>query len=151
MKKLNEGAINKIRGYMDTSYTMAEEDFESLYSKIRAGKVELNQSVITAKEGSKYIESIYMGYPLPAVTIAEYNGILKIIDGRKFVTAVIRFMEGKYELIGLRELKELNGCNYAELKCLWYFFCLIIKRQSVKKSSKKIVKMAVVTPYWAVL
>lgn len=72
--------------------------------------------VWSAKQESRLVESIFLKVPIPLVYFAEEPaGTFAVIDGQQRLTALFRFMDGKYALAGLEERKDLNGKHFADL------------------------------------
>ena len=68
------------------------------------------------KIGSKLIESMIIGIPIPPVYLcSESNGTFSVIDGQQRMTLFVNFMQNKYALKGLEELVDLNGKKYGDL------------------------------------
>ena len=68
------------------------------------------------KIGSKLIESMIIGIPIPPVYLcSESDGTFSVIDGQQRMTLFVNFMQNKYALKGLEEITELNGKKYGEL------------------------------------
>lgn len=65
---------------------------------------------------SKLIESFIMNIPIPPIFIYEIEfGKYEVMDGLQRISAIQDYYDGKYELKGLSEWKELNGLKYDEL------------------------------------
>ena len=78
------------------------------------------------KIGSKLVESIIIGIPIPPVYLcSESNGTFSVIDGQQRMTLFVNFIQNKYALKGLEELTELNGKKFGDLDKIYQ---KIIKR-----------------------
>lgn len=65
---------------------------------------------------SRLIESIFLGLPLPAIYLSQYDdGTLTIVDGLQRLTTIKRFMDDKLVLSNLEYLKTCNGKKKSEV------------------------------------
>lgn len=68
---------------------------------------------------SKFIESIFIGLPIPYMTFAESldvdEGELEIVDGSQRVRALTRYLRNELQLSGLTKLESLNGTYFRDL------------------------------------
>ncbi|WP_295926217.1 DUF262 domain-containing protein [uncultured Xanthomonas sp.] len=65
---------------------------------------------------SQLIESFLINVPVPPVYLAEDDfGTYSVIDGKQRITAIYRFLTGKFDLDGLTNFPELNGLSFATL------------------------------------
>lgn len=72
--------------------------------------------VYTTKQSSKLIESMLIGIPIPTVYLCQENDeTLSVIDGQQRITSFVYFLENKFALKGLTELKELNGLYFKDM------------------------------------
>jgi rubredoxin len=72
--------------------------------------------VWSAKQESRLIESIFLNVPIPLVYFAEeLDGTFAVIDGQQRLTALFRFIDGKYAITGLEQRSDLNGKRFADL------------------------------------
>ena len=72
--------------------------------------------VYTQKQSSKLIESMLIGIPIPTVYLCEENdGSWSVIDGQQRITSFVYYLENKFSLNGLTELKELNGKYFKDM------------------------------------
>lgn len=68
------------------------------------------------KQGAELVESILMGIPIPIMYLFETKeGKKQVVDGRQRITAILKFLNNKYELKDLRILAELNGKRFSDL------------------------------------
>ncbi|MEG2907683.1 MAG: DUF262 domain-containing protein [Erysipelotrichaceae bacterium] len=68
------------------------------------------------KIASKFIESLFLGIPIPTVFLAEEDdGKYTVVDGQQRLTTIIKFMNGELKLTGLETLEEYNGKKYDKL------------------------------------
>ena len=72
--------------------------------------------VYTQKQSSKLIESMLIGIPIPTVYLCQENDeTWSVIDGQQRITSFVFYLENKYPLTGLSELKELNGLYFKDM------------------------------------
>lgn len=71
---------------------------------------------------SKFIESIFLGLPIPYIFVAdvskeddEEDARLEIIDGTQRIRTLARFLNNELKLINLKKLTELNGFTFKNL------------------------------------
>jgi hypothetical protein len=82
------------------------------------------RSVWDEKRASLYIESLLLGCPVPAITLAETDPTQAghqyiVIDGKQRLTSLKRFaIDKSLRLTGLETLTELNGKGYDETSAL---------------------------------
>lgn len=68
------------------------------------------------KKKSRFIESLIMNIPIPAVFLYEWDySRYEVMDGQQRLTSIIDFYDNKYKLTGLEEWPSLNGRSYSEL------------------------------------
>ena len=69
------------------------------------------------KHQSRFIESLYLGLPVPFMFSAEIkeSGRLEIVDGSQRIRTLAAFMNDELTLSHLEKLSEMNGCKYSEL------------------------------------
>lgn len=74
------------------------------------------ESVWKPAQKAELIESILMGLPLPIFYFnQDKKGRLIVIDGRQRLTALFEFMSDKWQLRGLKVIKELNNKKFSDL------------------------------------
>lgn len=72
--------------------------------------------VYTQKQSSKLIESILIGIPIPTVYLCqESDETWSVIDGQQRITSFVFYLKNKFPLLGLTELKELNGLYFKDM------------------------------------
>lgn len=71
---------------------------------------------------SRFIESIFMDFPIPYIYVAdvsdndeELDGRIEIIDGSQRIRALFNFVNNEVELSDLKELKSLEGFKFEDL------------------------------------
>lgn len=69
------------------------------------------------KHQSRFIESLYLGLPVPFMFSAEIkeSGRLEIVDGSQRIRTLAAFLTGELVLSHLEKLTEMNGCKYSDL------------------------------------
>lgn len=72
--------------------------------------------VYTVKQSSKLIESMLIGIPIPAIYLCQENDeTWSVIDGQQRIMSFVFYLENKFPLTGLTELKELNGKLFKDM------------------------------------
>ncbi|MFD2922172.1 GmrSD restriction endonuclease domain-containing protein [Halobacillus naozhouensis] len=68
-------------------------------------------------KASQLIESILLNVPIPLIYTAEdkETGTELVIDGQQRLTSTFNFMDGEFQLSGLKIFHELNGKTYSQL------------------------------------
>ena len=70
---------------------------------------------------SKFIESIFLGLPIPYIFVADLRpeeddlGRLEIVDGTQRIRALDSFFHNNLRLCGLKKLEKLNGFKFSDL------------------------------------
>ena len=73
--------------------------------------------VYSPKQSSKLIESILIGIPIPTIYLCQENDeTWSVIDGQQRITSFVHYLENKFPLSGLSELKELNGLYFKDME-----------------------------------
>ena len=69
------------------------------------------------KHQSRFIESLYLGLPVPFMFSAEIkvSGRLEIVDGSQRIRTLAAFLKDELILSHLEKLTEMNGCRYSDL------------------------------------
>ncbi len=68
------------------------------------------------EKNSGLIESFLLNIPVPPIYLAEDEyGVYSVIDGKQRVTAINKFLRGKFELNDLDKFIELEGCKFKDL------------------------------------
>lgn len=69
------------------------------------------------KHQSRFIESLYLGLPVPFIFSAEIkkSGRLEIVDGSQRIRTLAAFLKDELTLSHLEKLTEMNGCKYSDL------------------------------------
>ncbi len=113
-------------------YDTKEYPVEVLVQKYREGLSEdLNEIYIPDYQRemiwpddhqSKFIESIFLGLPIPYIFVADLRpeeeeedlGRLEIIDGTQRIRTLDRFLKNELKLCGLKKLARLNDFRYSD-------------------------------------
>lgn len=65
---------------------------------------------------SRLIESFIMNVPVPPVFLYEVSlGSYEVMDGQQRLNAIVEFLQGRFELTGLKIWPSLNGRTFARL------------------------------------
>ena len=65
---------------------------------------------------SRLIESIFLGLPLPAIYLSQYDdGRLTIVDGLQRISTIKEFLEDGFSLCNMEYFEFCNGKNFSEL------------------------------------
>jgi Protein of unknown function DUF262 len=70
---------------------------------------------------SKFIESIFLGLPIPYIFVADLRpeeedlGRLEIVDGTQRIRTLDRFLKDELKLCGLKKLGNLNNFKFSDL------------------------------------
>ncbi len=103
-------------------YFVSEYTIELLVNKLQKGdfKIPDYQREFTWDESRKckFIESIFMGLPIPFIFFWENpeTGKLEIVDGSQRLRTLLEFMNNGLTLNKLEKLNMLNGYKYKDLK-----------------------------------
>lgn len=90
--------INQIR-WRDASWTISE-----VFNRFKRGRIELQPEfqrdyVWTPKIQKKFIESIFLGLPLPKIYLSEIDDSrCLVIDGQQRLTTIINYRDGIFQL-----------------------------------------------------
>jgi uncharacterized protein with ParB-like and HNH nuclease domain len=79
--------------------------------------------VWTDEHQSSFIESIFLGLPIPYILVAEHSKNLAeedsvrlvIVDGTQRIRTLYRFLENELELSELKQLEHLNNFKFSDL------------------------------------
>ncbi|MGU8718549.1 HNH endonuclease family protein [Clostridium perfringens] len=119
---LEKEDIDKIIHYMKREPRSQNYTIGSINELYKDGDLILNPEyqrnyIQSDKEASKFVESVFLGCVIPEVQLYqdENTSVIEVLDGQQRITSLIRFMDGKYALSGLTDLKMLNGFYYSDL------------------------------------
>lgn len=103
--------------YDERLYTIADL-FEFAKKHLIKADPDMNtEHVITDDTySSQVIESVLMGYPLPALYFLEkQDGSFLIIDGIVRLYALVKFIRNDFKLVNLQYLSQMNGMQFKDL------------------------------------
>ncbi|HEY9825944.1 MAG TPA: DUF262 domain-containing protein [Stenomitos sp.] len=107
-----------------------EYDLETLVKKIKKKTIKLDPEYQRRHRwkdhtSSRLIESLILNIPIPLIYLSqdidvdeethENEARYSVIDGQQRLSAIVRFFDNKYRLIGLETLGELDGYKYEDL------------------------------------
>lgn len=132
MEKLSEEKMDTIDKQMDkqkksVSFDMREPTIELYVNKYLRDIDEDNNEIFVPeyqrefvwddKHQSRYIESLFLGLPVPFIFTAEIKetGRLEIVDGSQRVRTMAAYLKDELELKSLEKLTELNGTKFSQL------------------------------------
>ncbi|UXE58362.1 MAG: DUF262 domain-containing protein [Woronichinia naegeliana WA131] len=136
--KINPDKINKVEEQIrqqskPVDYNTLEYPIEIIVQKYLDGEdkdeneifiPDYQREMVWSDENqSKFIESIFLGLPIPYIFIAdvssevesEDSARLEIIDGTQRVRTLARFLQNELVLKDLKKLTELNGLRFGNL------------------------------------
>lgn len=113
-------AEKQIREYSRTvKFTVTEYSFEFIVQKLDADRYYVppyqREFVWTPVKQSKFIESVFMGLPIPFVFFwQDEGGQMEIVDGSQRIRTIRDFMADKITLRDLETLPAANGLRYSD-------------------------------------
>lgn len=113
-------AEQQIRDYSRTvKFTVTEYSFEFIVQKLDADRYYVpgyqRELVWTSVKQSKFIESVFMGLPIPFVFFwQDEGGRMEIVDGSQRIRTIRDFMADKIILSDLETLPAANGLRYSD-------------------------------------
>lgn len=116
-----EEAEKQIREYSRTvKFTVTEYSFEFIVEKLNSDRYYVpgyqREFIWTPTKQSKFIESVFMGLPIPFVFFwQDQDGRMEIVDGSQRLRTIRDFMEDKITLKGLETIPAANGLRYSDL------------------------------------
>ncbi|MDR1083488.1 MAG: DUF262 domain-containing protein [Deltaproteobacteria bacterium] len=111
--------ITKLR--LKTDFDIRNMSIEYLTAGFKEGDFYLNEEYRhnfdwNRSKKSRYIESIFIGYPVPPLFLADNDdGRCDIVDGVQRISAVAGFVLGDLAVSDLTKLTELNGLKFTDL------------------------------------
>ena len=101
-------------------FTVTEYSFEFIVQKLNSDRYYVpsyqRKLVWNKAKKSKFIESAFMGLPIPFVFFWQnVDGRLEIVDGSQRLRTIRDFMADKIKLSGLEILPALNGFYFSDL------------------------------------
>ncbi|WP_394690118.1 DUF262 domain-containing protein [Hoeflea sp.] len=116
-----EEAETQIREYSRTvKFTVTEYSFEFIVQKLNSDRYyvpDYQRNLIwKPKDQSRFIESVFMGLPIPFVFFwQDLDGRMEIVDGSQRLRTIRDFMADKLTLRGLEALPAANGLRFSDL------------------------------------
>ena len=116
-----EEAEKQISEYSRTvKFTVTEYSFEFIIQKLNDDRYYVpayqRNFIWKPKDQSRFIESIFMGLPIPFVFFwQDADGRMEIVDGSQRLRTVRDFMADKLTLRSLETLPAANGLRYSDL------------------------------------
>lgn len=111
-----------------TSYTL-NWTVETIYNQVKNGSIDLappfqRRNAWDDTQKSRLIESIILGYPIPAITLAEIQkkGQYVVVDGKQRLLTLIGFIDSSFkswkkaELRDLHTKKDIKGLTIENIK-----------------------------------
>jgi len=100
-------------------FTVTEYSFEFLVDKLNSERYYVppyqRNLIWTPKKQSKFIESIFMGLPIPFVFFwQDADGRMEIVDGSQRLRTIQNFMADKFCLKGLETIPTANGLCFSD-------------------------------------
>lgn len=114
-------AEKQIREYYSTvKFTVTEYSFEFIVQKLNSGRYyvpEYQRNLVwSSLVQSKFIESVFMGLPIPFVFFWQnQDGRMEIVDGSQRLRTIRDFMDDKITLKGLEAIPAANGFHFTDL------------------------------------
>jgi hypothetical protein len=115
-----EEAEKQILEYSRTvKFTVTEYSFEFIVQKLNSDRYYVpgyqRELVWTPAKQSKFIESVFMGLPIPFVFFwQDKDGRMEIVDGSQRLRTIRDFMADKFTLRELETIPAANGLRYSE-------------------------------------
>lgn len=112
-------AEKQIREYSRTvKFTVTEYSFEFIVEKLKADRYYVpnyqRELVWNNAKQSKFVESVFMGLPIPFVFFwQDTDGRMEIVDGSQRIRTIRDFMADKIVLRGLETIPAANGLRYS--------------------------------------
>jgi hypothetical protein len=115
-----EAAETAILDYARTvKFTVTEYTFEFIVERLNSERYYVpsyqRELIWTPSKQSKFIESVFMGLPIPFVFFwQDGNGTMEIVDGSQRMRTIRDFMEDKFALKGLETIDAANGLKFSD-------------------------------------
>lgn len=115
-----EEAEKQILEYSRTvKFTVTEYSFEFIVQKLNSDRYYVpgyqRELVWTPAKQSKFIESVFMGLPIPFVFFwQDKDGRMEIVDGSQRLRTIRDFMADKFVLRELETIPAANGLRYSD-------------------------------------
>lgn len=115
-----EEAEKQIMEYSRTvKFTVTEYSFEFIVQKLNSDRYYVpgyqRELVWSPTKQSKFIESVFMGLPIPFVFFwQDKDGRMEIVDGSQRLRTIRDFMANKFALRDLESIPAANGSRYMD-------------------------------------
>lgn len=115
-----EEAEKQIMEYSRTvKFTVTEYSFEFIVQKLNSDRYYVpgyqRELVWNPAKQSKFIESVFMGLPIPFVFFwQDKDGRMEIVDGSQRLRTIRDFMANKFALRDLESIPAANGLRYMD-------------------------------------
>jgi uncharacterized protein DUF262 len=115
-----ETAETAILDYARTvKFTVTEYTFEFIVERLKNERYYVpsyqRELIWTSSKQSKFIESVFMGLPIPFVFFwQDGDGRMEIVDGSQRLRTIRAFMEDKFSLNGLQTISAANGLKFSD-------------------------------------
>lgn len=116
-----EAAEKQISDYARTvKFTVTEYSFEHIVQKLKGERYYVpgyqREHTWPLEKQSKFIESVFMGLPIPFVFFwQDQDGRMEIVDGSQRIRTIRDFIDNKLVLKGLETLPATNGLRFSDL------------------------------------
>lgn len=100
-------------------FTVTEYSFEFIVGKLNQDRYYVpsyqRELIWKADKQSKFIESVFMGLPIPFVFFwQDGDGRMEIVDGSQRLRTIRDFMANKFALKGLQTIAAANGLKFSD-------------------------------------
>ncbi|WP_434617408.1 DUF262 domain-containing protein [Azospirillum sp. B2RO_4] len=116
-----EEAEKQISDYARTvKFTVTEYSFEHIVQRLKNDRYYVpgyqREHTWPVEKQSKFIESVFMGLPIPFVFFwQDQEGRMEIVDGSQRIRTIRNFIDNTLVLKGLETLPAVNGMRYSDL------------------------------------
>jgi hypothetical protein len=116
-----EAAEKQISDYARTvKFTLTEYSFEHIVQRLNGNRYYVPEyqrnHTWSPEKQSKFIESVFMGLPIPFLFFWQDNdGRMEIVDGSQRIRTIRDFIDNKLVLKGLETIPAANGLSYSDL------------------------------------
>lgn len=105
-------------GYLVSEFNPDKESAEetNIYNKLFVIPEYQRNSIWTPSDKALFIESIFLGLPIPFLFFCERDdGTTEIVDGVQRITTLYAFIHDELRLSSLQKLSSLNGFRFSDL------------------------------------
>ncbi|MBF0335130.1 MAG: DUF262 domain-containing protein, partial [Alphaproteobacteria bacterium] len=116
-----EAAEKQISDYSRAvKFTVTEYSFEHIVQRLKGERYYVpgyqREHTWPSEKQSKFIESVFMGLPIPFVFFwQDQDGRMEIVDGSQRIRTIRDFIDSKLVLKGLETIPAANGLRYSDL------------------------------------